>query len=253
MRLIRPSYEILTDVNGLEMLKQIERAGRTCYKSEDKITDDSCVKFVKNILKRRHLSVIEHVNLSVKFIVDRGVTHELVRHRLCAFSQESTRYCNYKDEVTFIIPPWVNIKPDIYTKITPTRQLNQADMMWLWNMLDAEQCYCSLLSAHKWSPQQARSVLPNSLKTEIICTANLREWRHILSLRTSTNAHPQMREVMIPLLLDLRKQIPVIFDKDIGGWHDLSSTQSLQCGLDTITQKQRDDKLDKFVEFIRKS
>ncbi len=95
MKLVKPSYEILTPIDGMKILHNIEVAGRTCYKSEDKITDDSAVEFCQKILKRGHLSVIEHESISVRFIIDRGVSHELVRHRLCAFSQESTRYCNY--------------------------------------------------------------------------------------------------------------------------------------------------------------
>jgi len=205
-------------------LELIEIAGRTCYKSEEKMTDTSHKEFVKAILKRGHESVIEHSAMTVKFIVDRGVTHELVRHRLCAFSQESTRYCNYKGGVTFVIPPWVDdVESGEYPfhwKDGPLTSNNigigfafvsNDSYHWFWSMVYAEDNYKKLLQ-WGWSPQQARSVLPNSLKTEIVVTANFREWRHILKLRTSKAAHPQMREVMLMLLERVKKIIPVIFD-----------------------------------------
>jgi len=207
MKLIKPSFEVLTKIDGKEILKKIELAGRTCYKSEDKITDDSAEKFVRGIIKNGHESVIEHENISVKFIVDRGVSHELVRHRLCSYSQESTRYCSYKDCVTFIIPCWVNIDEGDYS----TDEVLNYDDYWINAMAEAESSYLTLLQIG-WSPQQARSVLPNSLKTEIVCTTNLREWRHILKLRTSKAAHPQMREIMIPLFKYFKSIIPIVFD-----------------------------------------
>ena len=195
MELIKPSIEVLTPVNAGEMMKRIERAGRTCYKSEDKITEDSAVQFVKAIMSKNHESVIEHEILSVRFICDRGVSHELVRHRLMSFSQESTRYVNYnKRGMTFIIPPWVNINPGIYTPGKhPDIDNNSID--WLNDMLHAEESYNKHIQKG-WKPEQARSILPNSLKTEIVVTGNLRNWRHIIDLRTSRAAHPQMREVM---------------------------------------------------------
>lgn len=212
MKLIKPYYEILTPIDGDRILKSIEAAGRTCYKSENKITPVSAIIFIKRIIKSGHESVIEHESISVRFICDRGFTHELVRHRLAAFSQESTRYCNYSGGVTFIIPPWTDIYQGEYggspycwpVPYTP-------EQLWFSAMLEAEGLYIRLLK-EGWSPQQARSVLPNSLKTEIVMTANLREWRHVLKLRTSKAAHPQMRELMIPLLNELTKQIPVVFD-----------------------------------------
>jgi thymidylate synthase (FAD) len=217
MKLIKPSFALSPDkeLDGMGMLRRIEAAGRTCYKSEDKITDDSAVKFVQNIMKRGHLSVIEHESISVRFIIDRGVSHELVRHRLCAFSQESTRYVKYDGETEFIIPPWVNIQSNIdYLQGCP---LNEAEYRWVESLKESEAAYCYLLK-RGWQPQQARSVLPNSLKTEIVTTCNLREWRHILALRTSkAKAHPQIREVMVPLLAQLKQEIPVIFEDIDGG------------------------------------
>lgn len=209
MLLVKPSYKILCLTTG--PLRLLEAAGRTCYKSEDKITDDSAEPFVRRIIHDyKHESVIEHASLTVRFIVDRGVTHELVRHRLVSYSQESTRYCNYaKKGVCFVIPPWLSIQP---CELGSNGWMTSSgpDGEWLQAMCQADAHYMNLLSAG-WSPQQARSVLPNSLKTEIVATANFREWRHILKLRTAQAAHPQMREVMVPLLTDLANQYPVIF------------------------------------------
>jgi thymidylate synthase (FAD) len=158
------------------------------------------------LINRGHEAMIEHYSFSVKFIVDRGVSHEMVRHRLCAVAQESTRYCNYsKDKfdngVTFILPYfWKDTVNDVLL-------LNR----WKDSIRSAENIYLELIKAGS-SPQEARSVLPNSLKTEIVITANLREWRHILKLRTASQAHPQMREVMCPLLDELKIKVPVVFD-----------------------------------------
>lgn len=196
MKLIKPSHEIMTDINSMIILKKIELAGRTCYKSEEKISEGSAKKFVNMILKRGHESVIEHENLTVRFICDRGVTHEMVRHRLCAFSQESSRYCDYgKMGIRFIIPVDFELDEDDYKLLE-----------------HIEKHYNKCLNEKHRIPQQARYFLPNGLKTEIVVTANLREWRHILKLRTSKAAHPQMREIMIPLLNELKEKIPVIFD-----------------------------------------
>lgn len=203
MRIIPPSYEILAMQDGREMVRNIELAGRTCYKSEDRITDDSAGKFVKMILKSGHESVIEHASVSVRFVCDRGVTHELVRHRLAAYSQESTRYCNYSkdkfgDEITVIRPLFWKPGEPQYER-------------WERAMRAAEAAYMDLVKAGA-RPEEARSVLPNSLKTEIVMTANLREWRHVFSLRCASRAHPQIREVMLPLLAEMRERIPAVFD-----------------------------------------
>ena len=213
MILIKPSHKILTTIDSMDILERIEQAGRTCYKSENRITSDSSKKFVSQIIKRGHHSVIEHVNISVYFICDRGVTHELVRHRLCAFSQESTRYCNYKGGVTFVIPLWIELQPGEYQSPQPNEKWfeNKGTITWFSAMYLAEKEYLDLLDLG-WTPQQARSVLPNSLKTEIVVTANIREWRHILTMRTSSAAHPQIREVMIPLLREFQARIPILFD-----------------------------------------
>lgn len=193
-------------------LEIIELAGRTCYKSEDNITPDSAKNFIQMILKRGHESVIEHVSASVKFITNRGVTHELVRHRLCAFSQESTRYVNYNGHgIEFIKPVWCN---DSITGLYENAVFpNADDLEWEWLMAikKSEDSY-NLLVEFGWRPEQAREVLPNSLKTEIVVTANLREWRHIFKLRTSKAAHPQIRELMLGCLKGFKAEIPVVFN-----------------------------------------
>jgi len=214
MILIKPSFEILTKFGETEVLKLLELAGRTCYKSESKSDWEETKKFIKGLIRRGHHSVIEHFNLTVKITCDRGVTHELVRHRLASYSQESTRYCNYKGGVTFVIPLWTKFIPGQYKDSSNCPEYfdsDKASMQWFCSMVNAEADYIRLLG-EGWAPQQARSVLPNSLKTEIVMTANLREWRYILKLRTSPQAHPQMREIMIPLLGELKKRIPIIFD-----------------------------------------
>lgn len=243
MNVIKPSYEILGIFPDEEnCLQWLERIGRTCYKSENKITAESAPRFVRNILKLDrmhnlqdelyrlllthasevrdgvddptgkvleamwdairatlndppHESVIEHSLMTVRFIFDRGVSHEMVRHRLCGFTQESTRYCNYSqgkfgEEITVI-------EPCFWDEDTVV------DHYWGMGMDESERAYMALIEAGA-KPEEARSVLPNSLKTEIVVSANFREWRHIFRLRTSKRAHRQMREVMVPLLRELK-------------------------------------------------
>ena len=203
MRIVEPWFEILDEINGEDILKRIEKIGRVCYKSEDKITDDSARKFVANILKSGHESVIEHEKVSVRIVCDRGVTHEIVRHRIASYSQESTRYCNYCNEK--FGKELTLIKPLFWKE--DSMEYN----MWLDTMQTIENTYNKLIEVGS-EPQQARSILPNSLKTEIVVTMNLREWRHFFRLRTSKRAHPQMREVACAILADFRGKIPVIFD-----------------------------------------
>jgi thymidylate synthase (FAD) len=211
MILIKPKYIILSIVDSYDMLGNIERAGRTCYKSEAKITVNSASDFIKMLIKNGHESVLEHESISVRFICDRGVSHELVRHRLSSFSQESTGFCSYKNEITFIIPEWFGCEDE--TSVHRLAEVNASAKMWCDAMKNCETAYHNLLQ-EGWQPQQARSVLPNSLKTEIVVTANIREWRLILKQRTSKTAHPQMRELMCPLLDELKEYVPPLF-KDI--------------------------------------
>lgn len=206
MKVISPDVIILDDVRGGDVLRKIEQCGRTCYKSEGRMTGTSAEQFVRSIIQRGHESVLEHVSITVKFICDRGVSHEIVRHRIASYSQESTRYCNYSNEqfgseITVI-------KPCFLARDTP------GYFKWWLACKKAEEAYFDLLD-YGCSPQEARAVLPNSLKTEIVMTANLREWRHFLRLRTSTAAHPQMREVACMLLEKMKAKVPVVFD-DIG-------------------------------------
>lgn len=207
MRIIKPYFVIESNLNGNEILRHLEKAARTCYKSESLITDKSAGKFIEKILKRGHESVIEHCSITVRIICDRGVTHEIVRHRVASYSQESTRYCNYSDakfsnEITFIQPCFWNINNDDDRK--------KYDI-WKSVMKYTEEKYMELLDLGA-KPEQARSILPNSLKTEIVMTMNLREWRHFFRLRTSKAAHPQMREIAKPLLEKFKEMIPVVFD-----------------------------------------
>ena len=206
MKAIKPYTEIIGDVDGQKILKKIEKVGRVCYKSEGKIEEGSAEKFVSGLVKRGHEAMLEHDYLTIKFVVDRGVSHEIVRHRLASFAQESTRYCNYgKDdfgaEITFIKPLFFKEGTELYE-------------MWEHSCEDSEAAYFNLLD---WGckPEEARAVLPNSLKTELVMTANLREWRHFFKLRagnTTGKAHPQMLEVTRPLLDKLKWLIPIVFD-----------------------------------------
>jgi thymidylate synthase (FAD) len=203
VKVIKPSVEIMDVFDGRDVIRKLELCGRVCYKSEHKMNDASPYKFIQNIINRGHESVLEHFSFSVKFICDRGVSHEIVRHRIASYSQESTRYCNYSKgqfngEITVIEPCF----------LVPGTKGYDA---WYKACLVAEQMYFKMLDCG-CSPQEARAVLPNSLKTELVMTANIREWRHFLKLRTSPAAHPQMREVAGLLLKELRVKIPVVFD-----------------------------------------
>ena len=220
MKLIKPFTEILTPINGEEILKFLEKIARTCYKSEDKITDDSAEKMIRMLISRGHEAMIEFFDITVKFTCDRGVSHEIVRHRMASYAQESTRYCNYSkdkfdNQITFIIPNWcINIDEQFLTdraEIESSTNINDDERRWLIAMAFAEHSY-NLLIEDGWQAQQARSVLPNSTKTEINVKYNLREWRHFFKLRTSPAAHPQMRELTIPLLKEFQSKIPIIFD-----------------------------------------
>ena len=203
MHIIETYFELMESVNGEQLLKNIERYGRTCYKSENKISEDSSIIFIKNILESGHESVIEHEKITVKIVCDRGVSHEIVRHRIASYSQESTRYCNYSkekfgNELTFIKPCFWNENKEKYK-------------VWKTTMAAIENAYLNLLAMGA-KPEEARSILPNSLKTEIIVTMNLREWRHFFRLRTSPRAHPQMRQIAVALLREMQFQVPIIFD-----------------------------------------
>jgi thymidylate synthase (FAD) len=215
MKIVEQSFEILSPsiVHSADFLesafireaKLIEFAGRTAYKSEKKMATDSYDKFIRGLIKRGHEAVLEFGSMAVKFVTDRGVSHELVRHRLCSFVQESTRYCNYDDdkfgrEITVI-------KPSTWDTWSESQQ-----KWWKSPLEYAELNYLEMVQ-DDMQPQQARSVLPNSLKTEIVVRTNFREWRHIFRLRAiSKAAHPDMRALMLPLYEKCRLLLPCVFD-----------------------------------------
>ena len=199
MKIINQTFEILTPIDSDRILKNLERIGRVSYKSEDLITEDSAKKFIKKIIENRHETVIEHENISIKVITDRGVSHEIVRHRIASYIQESTRFCNYSkqkfgNEIVYITP--VDF------------ELSCSDMELLEKI---EQHYLTRLK-EGLTPQQARYFLPNGLKTEIVITMNLREWRHFFKLRTAKVAHPQMRAMAKSILNKLNGIVAIIFE-----------------------------------------
>lgn len=206
MKIVNPRYEILS-YPTMRNLKALEYIGRTCYKSEKNITDISAERFVKNLIDKGHEAIIEHAYITVKFICDRGVSHEIVRHRLASFAQESTRYCNYTSDkfdnhITVIRPIFYDDTESLQYKI------------WVDSCVQSEQAYFKLI-ANGSTPEEARCVLPNSLKTELVMTANLREWRHFFKLRAADitgKAHPQIKQLSIPLLKELQSLLPVVFD-----------------------------------------
>lgn len=240
MLIIDQSHEILAMHIDPEL---IELAGRTCYRSEDRIgctldedepahilCEKECSsacryhsshKFVSMIMGRSHDSVLEHSLLTVHFITNRGVTHEIVRHRLASFSQESTRYVNYeKKGVVVIRPPHRDLRllgewdTTLRCEVNLWDAIGQPDFNWLNSMVNAEHAYLTALRLGE-RPEQARGVLPNDLKTEIVVSANAREWRHIFKLRTAKAAHPDMRALMIPLLRELQSGDAAILFNDI--------------------------------------
>ncbi|MCQ2438044.1 MAG: FAD-dependent thymidylate synthase [Clostridia bacterium] len=203
MKIIEPSFQWLNgEPDGAAIIASLARAGRVCYQSEPKNND---ADFIRRIIMRGHESVLEHEKVSVMVVCDRGVTHEIVRHRIAAYSQESTRYCCYAagkfgGELTFIRPLWMENETDPAAK------------RWIAAMEESEKAYMELLELG-WTPEKARSVLPNSLKTQIVMTMDIREWRHFFRLRCDEHAHPQMRQVADMLLDAFRKAIPVVFDE----------------------------------------
>ena len=210
MKIIKPSVEILSVVSG-DLLAEIEVAARNCYKSEDKITLDSGKKMISSLIKNEHTAMLEFADITVRILTDRGVMAELTRHRHLSFAIESTRYCKYnKDkfgsQLTFIEPCfWVDEPNEM--------DVLKAQKMGMWEiaMRNAENAYLEMMEVGA-TAQEARSVLPNSLKTEIVCKGNVREWRHVLKLRCDKAAHPQIREVMCMLLKELHSRVPVLFD-----------------------------------------
>lgn len=211
MTIIDPSFTWLGDApDGDQMLANIAAAGRVCYQSESK-SDDAA--FVRKRIKQGHESILEHEKISVRIICDRGVSHELVRHRIASYSQESTRYCNYSkgkfgSELTFIRPYWDDR--------SISAEMIRLRACWQEACLNAEWSYKKMIDAG-CTPEAARAVLPNCLKTEVVMTANLREWRHFFKLRCAPAAHPDMRIIANMLLTAFKDVVPVVFDDIEGG------------------------------------
>jgi len=207
MKVIKPSFKFEEELDAKKIMEKIEKAGRTCYKSEDNIQEGSAERMIRMLIKKGHESVLEHQYVTVRIICDRGVTHELVRHRIASYSQESTRYCNYTgdkfgNELTFIKPCFWN-----------TDSENDKKNMKIWEdtMAQIEKSYFAMIEAGA-KPEQARTILPNSLKTEIITTMNLRQWRHFFKLRCDKAAHPQMREIATQMFNGFKEALPVFFE-----------------------------------------
>ena len=192
--------------NEQDLLKSIEKIARVCYKSEEKITKDSAKTMITFLKENGHLSIFEHFNLTARFITNRGVTHELVRHRIAEYSQESTRYCNYSlekfgNQISVILPVW-------FEKINIG--IVQHYNVWVAAMKASESYYFQLLDLGQ-KPQQARGVLPIDLKTEIITTMNLRQWWHVFNLRLDLKSHPQMIALMNQWYSILHGELPFLF------------------------------------------
>lgn len=201
MKIIEPSIEV-QNFNGEQIMKNIERACRTCYRSEDKISDESYKTLLKNCITRGHESVMEHEKVTVRMVCDIGVYKDLTRHRIASFSIESTRYCNYgKDkfdnEIKFIKPCNIDEDSDLYA-------------FWKHTMERIEMNYLHMVE-HKATPDQMRMILPHSTAAEVCMTANIREWRHILDLRTKKMTHPSIRQILIPLLILFKTEMPELF------------------------------------------
>ena len=204
MKLVKPKVEVLDKLNGTQILKRIEKIARTCYKSEDKISEDdpSARKLVTNLINSKHEAMLEFVDITVKFTCSRSIAQEITRHRLASFAMESQRYCAYNkdkfgNEVTFVLPSWVND--------------NESTELFIQTLKNAELTYFELLNKGL-KAQESREVLPNATKTELNMKANLREWRHFFNLRCSQAAHPDIRVLALDLLKQFHDRIPIIFD-----------------------------------------
>lgn len=212
MNILQPSVEFVTPINREAILERVEQVGRTCYKSEDKITAESAPKFVEMLVSRGHEAMIEHINLTIKFITNRGVTHEMVRHRVASYAQESTRYVNYSKDKHGSGINVLDIATGFYYDLTNPNDLLKYKV-WQEAMSNAETSYLTLLKLGA-TPQEARDVLPISTKTEINMTCNLREWRHFIKLRASKYAHPEIRMLAIQVYDEFMKYLPEVF-KDL--------------------------------------
>lgn len=218
MKLIKPFVEFPQEIDGDSILKILERVARTCYKSEDKITEntDSAKKLLKVLLTKQHASILEFIDIQVKFTCSRACANEIVRHRLGSYAQESTRYCNYtKDkfdnQLTFIIPKWSTLLQGEYTVDDVLENAEPRNCIFLENCKNAELAYNRLVKVGCIA-EEARDVLPLCLKTEINVKYNLREWRHFFELRCSNATHPEIRMLAKEVLKKFHDEIPLIFD-----------------------------------------
>lgn len=201
MRIIEQSVTLDTITPDAEKL--VERAARCCYKSESRIQEGSAEKLIRNCIKRGHESILEHASATFKIVTDRGMLAELTRHRLASFSVESSRYCNYKDGISVIKPQFAELYHD--------KPVWESELLWETACQHAEESYAEMIK-HGCRPEIARSVLPQSLAVTMFMSANLREWRTVLKLRTAKAAHPQMRDLAGKMLVILHKEIPVVFE-----------------------------------------
>lgn len=205
MKIIEPNVEILSNINGDEILKHLELCARNCYKSESNITEDttSAIKMINKLIELDHTAMLEHFNITIKLLCDVGTYKDLTRHRHCSFAIESTRYCNYSkgkfgNEISVIKPCNMDENSGIYHT-------------WLKAMNDMERAYMQMAEIGA-TPDQLRMILPHSTAASVILTANIREWRHIFNLRCAKAAHPSVRQIMLMTLNEFHNKIPVLFD-----------------------------------------
>lgn len=211
MQIVKPFFKIEEVETGIDKVKRLERDARTCYKSEENIGDNTYERILSNIIKRGHTSVLEHEKITVRIVCDRGVSHELVRHRIASFSQESTRYCNYSKDKSSEGIKFIDIVTGFNYDLLAEEKDREKYDVWYKAMEDAEKAYNKLIELGAL-PQEARSVLPNSTKTEIVITMNIRSWRNFFELRADGAAHPQMQELAYQMLKAFHEYIPVVFD-----------------------------------------
>lgn len=233
MKIVEPSVEIIDEIDGEKILKKLEICGRTCYQSEPK--GNSAEDFIRNIIKRGHESVLEHISITARFICSRACSHQLVRHRLASFSQESMRFCAYNkdrfgNEITVIKPRcfkdvdfdhmadiklFANSSPRLYSSYYSVekydKRISEAVTEWQVAQMHCEESYFNLINGG-YKPEDARGVLSQDTKTTVVMTANLREWRHVFNMRCDSHAQAEIRELCTDLLKQMHDKIPAVFD-----------------------------------------
>ena len=246
MIIVEPSVEILTSQEELnQILKKIEVTARTCYKSEHCIKVGSAEKLVSNLIAAGHDAMLEHASISARFICDRGVSHELVRHRMASYAQESTRYCNYTQgkfngELTFVKPHWIKKSVDkLMDDFAEGELIDDPSYVFLSDCMDSERNYYELVEINGLMPQDARGCLNHWVKTEVVMTANIREWRHFFKLRCDRAAHPDMRRLALMALKKFKEAVPVVFD-DIPGQEE-GDWENWKNSLQILTSLKKED------------